>query len=355
MVFRLIKDSSRNPNVPRPESKKPLIPVRTRSSGLPGVLLSLAVLGVVALFLLQTPQARADGVPPTLQVANLDGTSLVLIYSELLDSSSTPATTDYSLDVGSTMDVNPSSVAVRGAEVALTLSTAATSADTVTLTYTKGSNPVKDRAGNDAVPQENWPVKNHTGASNSPPAFSAETVTLTVDENSTSGTNVGSPVTATDADSGDSLIYSFLSGYTLFSVNASTGQITTSASLDHETTDKYETVLFVRDNKRPDGGGESTFDDSIHVTINVNDVDEKPVITTTGPSYESISWAENTPATTIIATYAATDPDTDLTDLVWTLDGADSGEFHLFGSTLRFRDPPISRIPRTPMETASMV
>ena len=253
-------------------------------------------------------RARTASPTPTLQAANLDGTSLVLIYSELLDSSSTPATTDYSLDVGRSMDVNPSSVTVRGAEVVLTLSTAATSADTVTLTYAKGSNPVKDRAGNDAVPQGNWPVKNHTGASNSPPSFSAEAVTLSVDENTPSGGNVGSTVTATDADSGDTLIYSFLSGDTLFSVDSSTGQITTSESLDHETTGSYETVLFVRDNKSPIGEGESIFDDSIHVTVNVNDVDEKPVITTTGASYTSISWAENTPETTIIATYAATDP-----------------------------------------------
>ena len=213
---------------------------------------------------------------------------------------------------------------------------------------------MKDRAGNEAVPQENWPVKNHTATSNSPPAFSAESVTLSVDENTPSGGNVGSPVTVKDADSSDTLDYTLLSGYTLFSVD-SNGQITTSTALDHETTDKYETGLFVRDNKRPDGGGESTFDDSIHMTINVNDVDEKPVITTTGASYTSTSWAENTSATTIIATYAATDPGTDLTDLVWTMDGADSGEFHLFGSTLRFRDPPISRTLRTPTETASMV
>ncbi len=194
--------------------------------------IAVAALGFLAsLFLLHALQTRADGIAPTLQVANLKDTSLVLIYSELLLETSTPATSDYSLS-GTTATV--SSVTVRGAEVALTLSTAPASSDTVTLTYTKGTSPVKDKAGNDASPQSAWPVKNHTGATNSPPTFSSETITLTVDENSATGANVGSPVTATDDDTSDTLVFLFLSGYSEFTVD-SDGQIKVGdATLDFE-------------------------------------------------------------------------------------------------------------------------
>ena len=286
--------------------------------------LIVAALGLVAsLFLLQTPRTSADSIPPSLQVANLSASSVVLIYSELLDSSSTPATTDYSLDVGGTT-VTPSSVAVRGAEVALTLSTAATSSDTVTLTYTKGTNPVKDPAGNEATAQTNWPVKNHTNASNRPPAFSSETVTLTVDENTASGGNVGSPVTATDDDTSDTLDFLFLAGYTDFSVDSSTGQVQVgTVALDFEGgTTTYEMVLFVRDNKSPSGGGESVFDDSIHVTINVNDVNDAPVII--GETSHNVD--ENT---TTVATYMVSDDDPDDTH-VWSIaPGHDAALFEI--------------------------
>ena len=265
----------------------------------------MAALGFLAsLFLLHALQTRADAIAPTLQVANLKDTSLVLIYSELLLETSTPATSDYSLS-GTTATV--SSVTVRGAEVALTLSTAPASSDTVTLTYTKGTSPVKDKAGNDASPQSAWPVKNHTGASNSPPAFSAETVTLTVDENSATGANVGSPVAATDSDSGDTLDFLFLSGYSEFTVD-SDGQIQVgSVTLDFEGgTTTYETVLFVRDNKSPSGGGESVFDDSIHVTINVTNVDEAGTVTLP----PSIRGGQAAMAT-------LTDPDMSLSGITW--------------------------------------
>ncbi len=245
-----------------------------------------------------------DSIIPTLQVANLNGTSLVLIHSELLDSSSIPATGDFSL-AGTTATV--SSVTVRGAEVALTLSTAPAGSDTVTLAYTKGTNPIKDRAGNEAVSQTNWPVKNHTSATNRPAAFSAESITLTVDENSAMEANVGSEVAATDADSGDTLTYSFLSGYTDFSVDAS-GQIQVgSATLDFEGgTTTFETVLFVRDSKSPSGGSDSVFDDSIHVTITVTNVDEAGEVTLPG----TIRGGEEVTAT-------LTDPDENLSNVTW--------------------------------------
>ncbi|MDD9994770.1 MAG: SwmB domain-containing protein, partial [Dehalococcoidia bacterium] len=148
------------------------------------IFVSLAALGLLAaLFLLQSPHARAqfDNTAPLLLAANVDGTSLVLIYSELLNESSTPAVGDYTVDIGGT-DYTPSGVAVLGAEVALTLSTGAASGDTVTLDYTVGTNPVEDPAGNDVQALTSWSVTNHTGATNDRPEFSSDTITFTVDE-----------------------------------------------------------------------------------------------------------------------------------------------------------------------------
>ena len=117
----------------------------TRPARFCRLLMSIAALAfLVGLFLLQSSHARAqsDATAPLLLVANVDGTSLVLIYSELLNESSTPAASDFTVDIGGT-DYTPSSVAVLGAEVELTLSTGAASGDTVTLDYTVGTNPVR--------------------------------------------------------------------------------------------------------------------------------------------------------------------------------------------------------------------
>ena len=64
-----------------------------------------------------------------------------------------------------------------------------------------------------------------------------------------------------------------------------------------------------------------TFD----VTVNVQDVNETPVITTTGSSHTSISKPEGTSTTEVLATYAADDPEDDT--LTWTLSGADATDF----------------------------
>ena len=59
----------------------------------------------------------------------------------------------------------PSSVAVSGSTVTLTLATAVTAANTsVTLSYTKGTNPVQDAAGNEAVALTDESVTNSTEA-----------------------------------------------------------------------------------------------------------------------------------------------------------------------------------------------
>ncbi len=283
-------------------------------------LMSMAALAFLAALLLHVPQARAqfDNTAPLLLAANVDGTSLVLIYSELLNESSTPAASDYTVDIGGT-DYTPSSVAVLGAEVALTLSTGAASGDTVTLDYTVGTNPVEDPAGNDAQALTSWSVANHTGATNDRPEFSSDTITITVDENTPSLTAFGDPVAATDDDTGDTLTYELHSTVVpTFFIDTSSGQISVFGNLDFETTSSYVAPMYVRDSKTPAGDSDTQWDDSIKVTISVNDLNEEPTITgATAPDVD-----ENT---TTVDTYTVSDPDTADTH-TWSIDSDTSVE-----------------------------
>ena len=262
-----------------------------------------ALIVVTAMLLPGDARAQFDNTAPLLLAANVDGTSLVLIYSELLNESSTPAASDYTVDIGGT-DYTPSSVAVLGAEVALTLSTGAASGDTVTLDYTVGTNPVEDPAGNDAQALTSWSVTNHTGATNDRPEFSSDTITITVDEKTPSLTAFGDPVAATDDDTGDTLTYELHSTVVpTFFIDTSTGQISVFGNLDFETTSSYVAPMYVRDSKTPTGDADTVWDDSIKVTINVNDINEKPEI-------EDPDIATHPENTAIVATYTVDDEDT---------------------------------------------
>ena len=98
------------------------------------------------------------------------------------------------------------------------------------------------------------------------PAFSSETATRSVAENTAAGMNIGAPVMATDDDN-DTLRY-MLSGTDAasFDIGMSTGQLMTKAALDYETKMSYMVTVMATD---PDGAS-----DSIMVTIMVTDVDE---------------------------------------------------------------------------------
>ena len=103
------------------------------------------------------------------------------------------------------------------------------------------------------------------GNGNSAPSFGAASAVRSVAENSASGTPIGSAVAATDAD-GNTLSYS-LSGADAgsFTINASSGQLSTSSSLDYETKATYSVTVAASD-----GQASAT----IAVTINVTDVSE---------------------------------------------------------------------------------
>ena len=83
----------------------------------------------------QTSSHPVDGERPTPDSAAVDGSTLTLTYSESLDGDSEPPASAFSVSVaGATRAV--SGVSVSGGSVTLTLATAVTADDTVTVSYT---------------------------------------------------------------------------------------------------------------------------------------------------------------------------------------------------------------------------
>ena len=100
------------------------------------------------------------------------------------------------------------------------------------------------------------------------PVFADSSTTRSIAENTPAGVNIGIPVSATDADSDATLIYTI--GGTdaaSFGVERTTGQLKTRASLDYETKNAYTVIVTASD---------GVLTASISVTITVIDVDEVP-------------------------------------------------------------------------------
>ena len=147
-------------------------------------------------------------------------------------------------------------------------------------------------------------VRNHA------PEFGLDDgVTLTVDEKEPPGNHVGSAVTATDPE-GNTLAYS-LSGThaSSFDIDASNGQIAVGSgtTLDYESgLREYSVIVSVHDRLDTDGDQDTTNDDSINVTINVNNVDEAGTVSMSTRPREG---------TTLSA--SLTDPDGSVSDTSW--------------------------------------
>ena len=166
---------------------------------------------------------------------------------------------------------------------------------------------------------------------NNPPVFTeGASTTRTIAENTVAGTNIGSAVSATDAD-GDTLTYT-LSGTdaAAFSIVSTTGQLRTQAALDYETKSIYTVSITASD---------GSLTDTISVTINVTDIDEDPPnrapVFAEGAS-TTRTIAENTVAgTNIGSAVSATDADGDT--LTYTLSGTDAAAFSIVSTTGQLR------------------
>ena len=115
---------------------------------------------------------------------------------------------------------------------------------------------------------------------NNPPAFTdTAPTTRSVDENTASAANIGAAVAATDPES-DTLVYGLTgTDASSFTIDTTSGQLKTSASLDFETDSSYSVNVTVHDGKSAIGVADTTVDATIAVTISVNNKDEAGTVT----------------------------------------------------------------------------
>ena len=158
------------------------------------------------------------------------------------------------------------------------------------------------------------------------PVFAGgESITRSVSENTSANVNIGTAITATDADN-DTLTYTHSgTDATSFEIDSATGQLKTKATLDYETKNTYSVTITVSD---------GSLTDTINVTINVTDIDEtipnRAPVFTEGDSTARIV-AENTDAgVNFGAAVAATDPDGNT--LAYTIGGTDATAFEIDGA-----------------------
>ena len=109
------------------------------------------------------PDRKVDGVYPSLDSAVVDGTVLVLTWDETLRDDSVPAASDFAVTVaGASRSVT--GLVFADSAVSLVLASAVRAGETVTVSYTKGTNPLKDLGSNDAPALTDQAVTNNTVA-----------------------------------------------------------------------------------------------------------------------------------------------------------------------------------------------
>ena len=118
-----------------------------------------------------------ETVPPELSEASVDGAALTLTFNEALDESSEPPATAFTVTVGGNVRA-VDSVEVTGSTVTLTLASAATSEDTVTVSYAvparESAERLRDAAGNAAASFTGRSVTNETAATTPTAAFNGQ-------------------------------------------------------------------------------------------------------------------------------------------------------------------------------------
>lgn len=153
---------------------------------------------------------------------------------------------------------------------------------------------------------------------NEVPVF-ASTYSFTIDENSASGTVLGT-VHATDPDIGQTLIYGISGGNqgSPFALNSATGVLTVgqSALLDFETSPVFNLTIQAFDNGVPVATGSSS------VTVTLRNVNDRPKI-----SDQVFALDENSANQTIVGTVIANDPDAGQTVSFQIQSGNDNGAF----------------------------
>ena len=152
--------------------------------------------------------------------------------------------------------------------------------------------------------------------------------TINLPENTAANEDVGDAYTATDSDM-DTLTWTLTgTDASSFTIVSTSGQIQTKSGVTYDfeaTKNTYSVTVGVHDGNDGMGNTDTSDDATIDVTINLTDVNEAPDLTTTTSAY---NFAENTLATTAVATFEASDPDSGAV-LTWTLTGADADDFEI--------------------------
>ena len=171
-----------------------------------------------------------------------------------------------------------------------------------------------------------------TTVANSAPDFGANTASRSVPENSPSGTSVGAPVTATDADN-DTLTYRITGPNTGgFTIDATTGQLRSGPAENYDFEDSTKNSYTVTVTATDPHGGSG----SVEVTIAVTDVNEPPAFAESSPTRQ---LAENAGNAALDGPLTATDPDAGDT-LTYSITGPNTGGFTIDATTGQLRSGP---------------
>ena len=108
------------------------------------------------------PDRKVDGVYPSLDDAVVAGTVLNLTWDETLHDDSDPVEEDFAVTVAGSARSVTGLVIFDDSAVRLFLASAVRAGETVTVSYTKGTNPLKDLASNEAPALTDQAVKNNT-------------------------------------------------------------------------------------------------------------------------------------------------------------------------------------------------
>ena len=208
---------------------------------------------------------EGDKVEFTVTLSAVSGRDVEVGYATSVATGDTAVSgTDFTAASGTLTILASDSTATGTVEVQTTEDDATESAETFTLTLSATKNVAL------GTPSTATGTINDADDANNPPSFATATATREVPENSGPGTDVGAVVTATDADN-DRLTYS-LEGTDAasFVMSPNTAQIMAKAGVtyNHEATKNSYSVTV----KADDGNGGT---DTIAVTINVTDVNEK--------------------------------------------------------------------------------
>ena len=236
---------------------------------------------------------QVDGVRPAFVSAAVDGSSLTLSYGEALDGGSRPVSGDFTVEVdGAGRSV--SGVSISGSVVTLFLNPAVEDGDTgIRVSYTAGTNPIRDAVGNNAQGLSSRSVTNTTGAPNTAPEITSPS-SFDVPENRM----VARRLAARDSDPGDEVTgWAIVGGadQSRFLIASDTGELSFRDPPDFEAPGDNQHLVTVEVRS---GAGAREFAAEKTLAISVTDEQEPPEVpeapTISGETADSlrVSWSE---------------------------------------------------------------